>query len=133
MKRVLVADTSDGLRRAREALAGFYTLRFASTLSAAQQLLEEESFDVVVMGVQFDECQMFPLVQLLRTNDRVSRTPFLVVRDTHSLTGDNAEKVAQLLGACKIVHTGSLPAEQANAQLRAAIEHCLNPPKKKAS
>ena len=64
-KRILVADTPESDRRLTEVLNG-HELAFARTLSEAQRALAQGGFDLIVIGVRFDDSRMFDLVRHVR-------------------------------------------------------------------
>ena len=65
-KRILVADTPESDRRLTEVLNG-HELAFARTLSEAQRQLAQAGFDLIVIGVHFDDSRMFDLVRHVRS------------------------------------------------------------------
>lgn len=61
-KRILVADRPESDRRLAAILAG-HELVFARSLSEALRVLRERRFDLVLVGVHFDESRMFDLMR----------------------------------------------------------------------
>lgn len=78
-RRILLASVRQAYRRLSSALTGF-ELNFAATLQDAQTLLEGEPFDMVMIGVHFDESRMFDLLQHVRTDPRYVRVPVVCFR-----------------------------------------------------
>lgn len=66
-RRVLVADTPEGDRRLAAILAG-YELEFVRTLAEARRALQDDGFDLVLIGVHFDDSRMFDLLRYMRAN-----------------------------------------------------------------
>ena len=64
-KSILVADTPDSDRRLSAILAG-HDVVFARTLGEAQRTLAQQQFDLVLIGVHFDDSRMFDLLRYLR-------------------------------------------------------------------
>jgi DNA-binding response OmpR family regulator len=81
-KRVLVADTPDSDRRLK-AILGDQRLIFARTLGAAQRALEAEAWDLLMIGVHFDDSRMFDLLRYLRQNETHAALPVVCIR-SHS-------------------------------------------------
>ena len=65
-KRVLVADIPESDRRLTEVLHG-HELAFARTLGEAARILEQRDFDLIVIGVHFDDSRMFDLARHVRS------------------------------------------------------------------
>jgi DNA-binding response OmpR family regulator len=72
MKSILVADGPDMKDRLAAVLAG-HELTFARSLQQATALLESRDFDLVIVGVHFDESRMFDLLRHIRSGGRNSR------------------------------------------------------------
>ena len=66
-RRVLVADTPEGDRRLAAILAGC-ELKFVRTLDEARRALKDDGFDLVLIGVHFDDSRMFDLLRYMRAN-----------------------------------------------------------------
>ena len=64
-KRILVADTPESDHRLTAVLNG-HELAFARTLGEAQRRLAQGAFDLLVIGVHFDDSRMFDLVGHVR-------------------------------------------------------------------
>ena len=77
-KRILVADTSDSDRRLSAILAGHEVI-FARTLGEAQRLLEQRDFELVMVGVHFDDSRMFDLVRHVRAGGSHAGRPVVCV------------------------------------------------------
>ena len=78
-KRILVADTSDSDRRLSAILAG-QDVMFARTIGEAQRLLAQQQFDLVMIGVHFDDSRMFDLVRHVRAGGHHAGKPVACVR-----------------------------------------------------
>lgn len=78
-KKILVADTPDSDRRLSEILASHYVV-FMRTLDEAQRTLDSEEFDLILVGVHFDDSRMFDLLRYLRAGERHGNRPVVCMR-----------------------------------------------------
>ena len=76
---ILVADVREMRPRFGRILAG-YELAFVGTLEAALRAMHERSFDLIVIGVHFDESRMFDLLRHVRLDERHRAKPVVCVR-----------------------------------------------------
>ncbi len=138
-KKVLVASTPNGRNIAQRALAGKYDLKFVSTIEEARRVLagsevngEGSLFDLVVCGVHFDDSRMFELLQHIRTVDHYEELPFLVITAQQSVLPIEGavKKGAELLGAYGFLNLYGLPEQEADRQLRHAVEQGFDRPVK---
>lgn len=125
MKRILVADVRQMDVRYRTACAG-WELAFVRTLSEARQALAAGSYDLVAIGVYFDDSQMFDLVRMIRAQGVLAGLPIVCVRGQPgftAITTRTLEMTVKALAADEFVdllHFGDDAA--ACAALRAAFE-----------
>lgn len=127
-KRVLVADTPDSDRRLIEVLSG-HELAFARTLSAAQRLLEQ-AFDLLVIGVHFDDSRMFDLVRHVRSAQL--ELPVVCLRShrfvSPALSIEGLEIAAKALACNLFVDLTKYPDDASgNAEVRKLLEALLTP------
>ena len=124
MKRILVADVPQMDGRYSAALAGC-ELAFARTMLEAHQALERGRFDLVAIGVYFDDSRMFDLVRALRSDDDHGEVPIVCVRGRPGFTAVTAQTLQLTLKALAadefldLLHFGD--DEAGNAALRAAV------------
>jgi len=78
-KKVLVADVPEAHARLAAVLNGSEA-RFVHTLGDALRALAEEDFDLVLVGVHFDESRMFDLLRAVRKGSRNAAVPILCTR-----------------------------------------------------
>jgi PleD family two-component response regulator len=78
-KRILVADTSHSDRRLSTILAGEEVV-FARTMGEAQRLLTQQQFELVIIGVHFDDSRMFDLMRHVRAGSHHADKPVACVR-----------------------------------------------------
>ena len=114
-KRVLVADVPHAERRLAAVLAG-HRLLFVHTVAVALKALAQHDFDLVLIGMHFDDSRMFDLLAEMRAGSRNRDVPVLCYRLrplAFALPGTEALKAAvEALGARAFVDL-SLQAEDA--------------------
>jgi PleD family two-component response regulator len=103
-KTILVADHSDA--RLSAILAG-HELTFVRTLDEAKAVLAVRVFDLIVIGVHFDESRMFDLLRLIRWQERHRATPVVCVLTVdfarHAVAGEGLEIAVKALGGTAYV------------------------------
>ncbi len=122
MTRILVADVPQMDERYAAALPG-ETLAFVRTMDEAKRALAA-GCDLVVIGVHFDDSQMFDLVRAIRSAEERAKLPIVCVRGPGgctALASRSLETTAKALGAdafLDLLHCAS--DEAANASLATA-------------
>ena len=130
MKKILVADVPQMDARYQAAAAG-WELAFARTTTQACHALASSPFDLVAVGVYFDDSRMFDLVRAIRGDPDIEDLPIVCVRGRPgftAVTGRTLEMTLKALGADEFVdlaHFGDDASGQAG--LRATIERLLLP------
>lgn len=129
-KRILVADTPDSDRRLSAILAGHEVI-FARTLGEAQRLLEEREFDLVMVGVHFDDSRMFDLVRHVRAGGSHAERPVVCVR-SHRLAAaislEGLEIAARALACNLFLDLTKYPDDaKGNAEVRQLLDGLLTP------
>ena len=76
-KSILVADHADV--RLSAVLAG-HELSFVSTLDEAKRVLAGRNFDLVAIGVHFDESRMFDFLRHLQASGKHASVPVVCTR-----------------------------------------------------
>ena len=129
-KRILVADTPDSDRRVAEILAGHEVVP-VRTLAEAQRLLSQQAFDLVLIGVHFDDSRMFDLVRHVRAAGQTE--PPVVCMRSHrfispGLSVEGMEVAARAL-SCNLFLDLTRYADDAsgNAEVRKLLEGLLTP------
>jgi DNA-binding response OmpR family regulator len=126
--RILVADVPQMDGRYWTALSG-WGIAFVRTMSEARQALERGRYDLVLIGVYFDDSQMFDLVRAIRADEDHGEVPIVCVRGRTGFTtvaSSTLELALKTLAADEFVdllHFGDDAA--GNAALRAAVERLL--------
>src|SRR6185503_14010181 len=77
-KKILVADGPDIERRLGTILEP-YRAMFVHTLAAAKRALASDGYDLIIIGVHFDESRMFDLLRQVRADERYEETPVVCV------------------------------------------------------
>jgi response regulator of citrate/malate metabolism len=101
MKRILVADVPQMDVRYAAAFTG-HELVPVRTMASARQALDAQHFDLVAIGVYFDDSQMFDLVRAVRSDDTHNEVPILCVRGRPgftAITGGTLEMTVKALAA----------------------------------
>jgi CheY-like chemotaxis protein len=127
-KRILVADIPESDRRLSEVLNG-HALAFARTLSEAQRLLTQAEFDLIVIGVQFDDSRMFDLVRHVRSSGQ-GKPPVACVRIhrfvSPALSIEGLELAAEAATCNVFIDFTKYPDdERGNAEVRQRLEALL--------
>ena len=76
--KILLAVTSDKADRLQSILDG-HELVFVKTSQEAMHLLTTDGFGIVILGVHFDESQMFTLLSDIRAHAKYRKVPILCV------------------------------------------------------
>ena len=99
---VLIANIPEGDARLRECLSS-QRLRFVHTMREALLAMQDEEFDLVVVGLHFDESRMFELLLHIRSLDDAHGMPVVCVhtveRNMPPGIRTNIEVAAMALGA----------------------------------
>jgi hypothetical protein len=66
MAHILVADTSEGAASLQRILEPAHELTIVSTMADALKTLKKNSFDLLIVGVRFDESRMFDFISAMR-------------------------------------------------------------------
>ena len=124
-KTILVADRPDSDRRLAAILAG-HELVFARTLAEALRALRGRRFDLVLVGVHFDESRMFDLMRGLTEGTQV-----VCVRtqqfQSHAITLEGLEIAAKALGCALFLDlTWYADDETGNGAVRKLLEALLS-------
>jgi response regulator of citrate/malate metabolism len=125
MKKILVADVPSMDGRYAAAFAGWQVV-YVRTMSQAQQALDNGSYDLIAIGVYFDDSRMFDLVREVRGDERHGEVPIVCVRGSPgfaAITTRTLEVTIKALAADEFLDLLHFGEEQAgNAALRAAAE-----------
>ena len=132
LKRILVADTSDSDRRLSAILAG-RDVMFARTIGEAQRLLAQQQFDLVMIGVHFDDSRMFDLVRHVRAGGHHAGKPVACVRSHRFISAaaislEGLEIAARALARDVFLDLTKYPDDaHGNAEVRKLLDALLTP------
>jgi CheY-like chemotaxis protein len=77
--RILLGSVRQAYTRLFAILSG-HDLQFVSTLAAARDALEGNAFDLIMIGIHFDESRMFELLHSVRADKRYAEVPVICFR-----------------------------------------------------
>ena len=128
MGLILVADVASMDDRYCAALAG-WPFAFARTMHEARAALAQRRCAVVVIGVYFDDSQMFDLVRSIRADEFQNEVPIVCVRGSPgytAVTTRTLEMAVKALAADAFVDLLHFADENAgDAALRAVVQRYL--------
>ena len=128
--RVLVAVTPDREERIERILAG-HDLMFVKTSREAMSLLEKEGFAIVILGVHFDESQMFSLLSDIRAHAKHRKIPVLCVlgsrgRALTDVAIEGLDHAVKAMTANGFLNLMNFPDdEEGNARIRRIIDYLI--------
>jgi PleD family two-component response regulator len=128
--RILVAVVAENEERLRRLLAG-HELEFVTTCDEANALLKTEKFGMVIVGVHFDESQMFTLLADIRAHAKYRKVPILCVMGSRgrvlsevAVEGlDHAVKALMANGFLNLLHFED--DEEGNARIRRIVDYMI--------
>jgi DNA-binding NtrC family response regulator len=128
--RILVAVDNDNRERIGRVLDG-HELVLVETGEQARSLLEKEKFGMVILGVHFDESQMFSLLADIRAHAKYRKVPILCVLGTWgrilsevAVEGlDHAVKAMMANGFLNLMHFPD--DDEGNARIRRIVDHLI--------
>lgn len=130
MGRILVASVSNGIDFVERLMGQDHEIVFASTTADAVAKLEEQDFDLIMIGVHFDESRMFELLSLCKTIARNVDKPIITfcTRDTPLTRAmhDSIEVTVKAYGAWIYLDQHDYNVKKnPDAEVRRVIERCL--------
>jgi DNA-binding response OmpR family regulator len=131
LTKVLVADTPEADRRLSAILSG-YDLTFARTLDEARRALERTQFNLVMIGVHFDDSRMFDLLRYLQTIPGQAGRCVVCMRSQRfvstAITIEGLEIAAKTLGCALFLDlTWYADDAQGNGAVRSLLDAMLSP------
>jgi len=129
MARIFIAATADDAADIKRIMRGQYEFIFADAMAEAIVRIKEESFDLVMIGVHFDQSRMFDLLRELH-KARYDDTPVIcfctratpLTRTVH----ESIDVAAKALGAWMYLdHQKYSDLGDPDDELRRIIERCL--------
>jgi hypothetical protein len=105
--RVLVAASPDTDEKIRDCLPG-HDLTFVRSMPEALRALRHDGFQLIVIGLEFDEHRMLELLQYVRTLSHYREVPVVCVHADHLNLNDavmkNIEVAVKALGGLAFVN-----------------------------
>lgn len=128
--KILVAVVHDNRERLARVLDG-HDLIFVDNGDDARDLLEREPFGLVMLGVHFDESQMFSLLGDIRSHARYRKVPILCVLGSWgrmlsevAVEGlDHAVKAMMANGFLNLLHFAD--DDEGNARIRRITDYLI--------
>jgi len=128
--RILVAVMPYREDRMERILSG-HDVTFVKTSEEARSLLEEEEYSLVILGVHFDESQMFSLLGDIRAHARYRKVPILCVLGSRgrylgdfAIEGlDHAVKAMMANGLLNLENIGD--DEAGNTRVRRIVDYLI--------
>lgn len=104
--KVLVADIPEADEKIRECLPG-HDLHFVRTLGQAVRELCKDGYQLIVIGMHFDESRMFELLRYVRTLPHHNDVPVICVQVEEMMLSEavlkNMEDAVKALGGTAFV------------------------------
>ena len=127
-KKILVADEPD-LDGRVGAILKAHELTFVRTLGEAMRALERADYDLMIIGVHFDESRMFDLLRQIRADERYQATPVVCVasqRFDRPISVEGLEIATRALAADAFIDFARYGDYDAgNAAIRGVVERLL--------
>ena len=128
--RIMLAVVHDNRERLERVLAG-HDLVFVESSDEARHLVENERFGLVLLGVHFDESQMFSLLGDIRAHAMYRKVPILCVLGTWgrmlsevAVEGlDHAVKAMMANGFLNLLHFPD--DEEGNGRIRRIADYLI--------
>ena len=129
MAKTLVAASREPRSVVERILAG-HQLSFAETMAQAEQLLREQTFDLIICTIVFDESKMFDLLRLAKSSSEWQRIPFVAARvRPHILSSPTALRAVAFtcgtLGAAAFLDIADYKVEP-EREMREAMDRILD-------
>lgn len=128
--KILLAVTPDKLERMQALLSGHHVHQ-VKTCGEAMQLLNADAFALVIIGVHFDESQMFRLLADIRTHAKYRKVPVLVVlgdrgRALSDVAVEALDHAVKAMTANGFLDLGHFPDDdQGNARIRRIVDYLI--------
>jgi PleD family two-component response regulator len=128
-KKILVADGPD-IERRIGAILRPHAPTFVHTLAEAKRALARGDYDLIIIGVHFDESRMFDLLRQVRADERYRETPVVCVasqRFDTPITVEGLEIATRALAADAFVDFARHGDHDAgSAAIRSVVERLLS-------
>ncbi len=126
MARILIADVAQGAHSLKNILGEKHRLVYANNVEQAISLAKtSEPFNLIIVGVLFDDSRMFDLMKAIKEEPQLGGTPVMGFSDQPtaiSVAGrEDLETSTHLVGACDYVDTVNMSDEE----IAQRIDGCL--------
>ena len=130
MAHILIADAPDGVVNLERILGPGHELVIAHSTTAALVVLKEQTFDLIIVGVHFDESRMFDLISKIRMISANADKPLICfcTRDNEMtrIMHNSLECSSKAFGAWMYLDQHEYNQTQdPDGELRRIIERCL--------
>ena len=128
--KILLAVGPDKSGRMQRILSG-HDVTQVDTCNDARALLESEEFGLVVLGVHFDESQMFSLLGDIRAHAAYRKVPILCVlghkgRVLSDVAIEGLDHAVKAMTANGFLNLETIPDEEAgNARIRRIVDYLI--------
>ena len=128
--KVLLAVGPDKTGRMQRILSG-HDVRQVDTCNVARALLEGEEFGLVILGVHFDESQMFSLLGDIRAHAAYRKVPILCVlghkgRVLSDVAIEGLDHAVKAMTANGFLNLENIPDdEDGNARIRRIVDYLI--------
>ncbi len=134
MAKILVAASPDPRAVVQRILAG-HELFYAETMAQAEQFLGEQTFDLILCTIAFDESRMFQLLERAKSAPPRQQIPFVCARvRSHVLIAPTAVEAAAItcraLGADAFLDIADYHVDP-EREMREAIQRILAGPERR--
>ena len=128
-KSILVADVAEMRPRLSAILSGL-ALTFVGTLDEAVKAMQRQMFDLIVVGVHFDESRMFDLLRHIRVDDNNRAKPVICVRghllDSSAISLEGLDIAIKALSGNVFIDFARFSTDaEGDAAIRRIIDHTL--------
>jgi CheY-like chemotaxis protein len=130
-RKILIADTPEADRRFSVILSG-YELVSVRTLEQAERAVEGAQFDLILVGVHFDDSRMFDFLRHLQASGRHRNCPVVCTRSyrfvSPAISIEGLETAVKALGCRLFLDLTKYPDDaQGNAAIRKLLDDLLGP------
>jgi PleD family two-component response regulator len=128
--KILLAVGPDKTGRMQRVLSG-HDVRQVDTCNDARAMLENEEFGLVILGVHFDESQMFSLLGDIRAHAAYRKVPILCVlgekgRVLSDVAIEGLDHAIKAMTANGFLNLENIPDEdEGNARIRRIVDYLI--------
>lgn len=109
MANILILDLLRGATRLTALLGEAHELVYTNTLERARSMALHEPFDLIIVGLMFDDSRMYDLISVFKKEQALAHVPIMGFSDEPTSTSissrDSIEVGTHILGACDYIDT----------------------------